>query len=215
MHIRFKEHICAELIIHPLSSLELVCLRSTINLSCLGRLGFLGGSGVFPEHTHVQPPIPSKQVKQNVPEAILEPPRNLLQMLHPSSSSRLSALSLLAPLIRAQLGTRVAALGASCNTQPSALYTQQNHIDTHFCVAYGRHGSRIDGRPYGISCVVYCPTRQITFVFQTRINQSYPKEVVPSSNTLAHAKKSQSSRRTFRLEKMDQKKSSVSTSKAS
>jgi len=55
--------------------LELVSLTSTSDLSRLGRLGLLSGSGVFPE-------------------TVLEPPRNTLQMLHPSSPSRLSALSL-------------------------------------------------------------------------------------------------------------------------
>ena len=46
------------------------------------------------------------------PEAILESPRNGLQVAHAASTSRLSALGLLAPLIRPELRPRVAALSA-------------------------------------------------------------------------------------------------------
>jgi len=89
-----REHICSELIIHPPLEPRARQLRSTSSLSCLGRLGLLSGGSVFPE-------------------AVLEPPRNTLQMPHPSSTSGLSALSLLAPLVRTQLGTWVAALATS------------------------------------------------------------------------------------------------------
>ena len=51
--------------------------------------------------------------KCDIPEAVLEPPRDLLQVTHPSSSGGLSALSLLAPLERPDLGRRVPARGAS------------------------------------------------------------------------------------------------------
>lgn len=50
---------------------------------------------------------------KNPPEAVLEPPRDVLQVLHPASSGGLSALSLLPPLKRPQLSSGVSALGAS------------------------------------------------------------------------------------------------------
>ena len=52
----------------------------------------------------------------DIPEPILESPRYRLEVSHPSSTSSLSSLSLLAPLVRAQLGAGVAALGTSYKT---------------------------------------------------------------------------------------------------
>ena len=50
----------------------------------------------------------------NEPEAVLEPPRNVIQVAHAASAGGLSALSLLAPLVRPELRAGVAALGALC-----------------------------------------------------------------------------------------------------
>jgi len=47
------------------------------------------------------------------PEPVLEPPRHVLKVAHPSRAGRLSALCLLAPLVRAKFCCRIAALGAS------------------------------------------------------------------------------------------------------
>jgi hypothetical protein len=49
---------------------------------------------------------------RNAPEAVLEPPGHVLQIAHPASAGCLSALCLLAPLIRAEFGCRVPALRA-------------------------------------------------------------------------------------------------------
>ena len=46
------------------------------------------------------------------PEAVLEAARDRLEVAHAASAGRLSALSLLAPLVRPQLCRRVAALRA-------------------------------------------------------------------------------------------------------
>ena len=46
------------------------------------------------------------------PEAVLEPPRDVLQVAHATSAGGLSALGLLAPLIRPELRAGVAALSA-------------------------------------------------------------------------------------------------------
>lgn len=51
-------------------------------------------------------------VLANAPETVFESPRNLLQVPHSSSTSGLSALGLLTPLIRPQLGGGVSALSA-------------------------------------------------------------------------------------------------------
>ena len=50
----------------------------------------------------------------HVPEPILEPPRHILQVLHPAGTGGLAALGLLAPLVRPELGGGEAALGAGC-----------------------------------------------------------------------------------------------------
>ena len=46
----------------------------------------------------------TKKVEQGLPESILEPPGNIFQIPHPASASCLSALGLLSPHIRANLG---------------------------------------------------------------------------------------------------------------
>ena len=55
------------------------------------------------------------------PESVLEPPRDRLQVPHPSSTSGLSALGLLTPLVRPQLSTGVTALRAFCQSQSRAI----------------------------------------------------------------------------------------------
>ena len=60
--------------------------------------------------------------KRDAPEAVLEPPRDGLEVAHPAGTSGLSALGLLSPLVRAELGRGVAALRASCDRQPSASF---------------------------------------------------------------------------------------------
>lgn len=53
------------------------------------------------------------------PEAVLEPPRNVLEVAHAASSGGLSPLGLLAPLVRPQLGRGVAALRTGCSHRVS------------------------------------------------------------------------------------------------
>ena len=48
------------------------------------------------------------------PEPVLEPPRDVLEVAHTASTSGLSALGLLAPLVGPELSTRVAAMRALC-----------------------------------------------------------------------------------------------------
>lgn len=52
--------------------------------------------------------------RYNSPEAVLEPPRDGLQVAHATSTGRLSALGLLAPLVRPELRAGVATLRALC-----------------------------------------------------------------------------------------------------
>ena len=52
------------------------------------------------------------------PEAVLEASRDVLEVAHATGTSGLSALGLLTPLIRPQLGTRVAALRALYKNRP-------------------------------------------------------------------------------------------------
>lgn len=100
---------------------------------------------------------------ERVPEAVLESPRHKLEGAHAASTGSLSALSFLAPLIRAQLCCRVAALG-TCWCYPREIVTQgqinyydsQGAAETHSCVAYGMHGHHNAGRACGTWCVSYC-----------------------------------------------------------
>jgi hypothetical protein len=50
------------------------------------------------------------------PETILKPAGHVLEVLHAARAGSLSALGLLAPLIRPQFGGRVSALRACCKT---------------------------------------------------------------------------------------------------
>ena len=62
----------------------------------------------------------------DAPEAVLEPPRNSLQVAHATSTSRLSALGLLAPLVRPELSTGVAALRALCTQYQYRIAIEDN-----------------------------------------------------------------------------------------
>ena len=55
-----------------------------------------------------------EDLSAGAPEPVLESPWYRLKVSHPSSTGGLSSLSLLAPLVRAQLGAGVATLGTSC-----------------------------------------------------------------------------------------------------
>ena len=58
--------------------------------------------------------ITEKRDTKDIPKPILEPPRHILQVLHPAGAGGLAALGLLAPLVRPELGGGEAALGAGC-----------------------------------------------------------------------------------------------------
>lgn len=59
--------------------------------------------------------MPEWDAKVHMPEAVLEASRDLLEVTHASGTSGLSALGLLAPLVRPQLCARIAALRALCS----------------------------------------------------------------------------------------------------
>lgn len=52
---------------------------------------------------------------ENLPEAVLEPPRDILQVPHSTGTGGLSSLSLQAPVVRSELGGRVTTLSTSCD----------------------------------------------------------------------------------------------------
>ena len=76
------------------------------------RLGPLDSAGVLPM---VEPRVSGEKRPRpmaNEPEAVLESPRDGLEVAHAASAGGLSALGLLAPLVRPELSTGVAALRA-------------------------------------------------------------------------------------------------------
>jgi hypothetical protein len=83
--------------------------------AALGVLFFAAVFSLTLQTERVQRRTKRVSTEDDTPESILEPSRHALKVAHSARPGRLSAFSLLAPLVRAQFGGWVSALGALCN----------------------------------------------------------------------------------------------------
>ena len=140
-----------------------------------------------------------------IPEAILKSPRYILEVTHPPSTRRLSALRLQSPLVRSQLSGWVATLStcyigdsSECKVRWGERGQSDEEIsgnrdersnNTHFCVACGKRGFRNAGKAYETWYVSSRKTRYLCIAIKSVQQFRIPTSIREARTNLSSANK--------------------------